>query len=174
MNEQIRDDKNRIARLIANAHIHGLHAVFRHAANDAAQLHRNGCPLIFFDAAVVVRLKQRHAVVFIQRNRANINARRVQMRSRQIDAAVHAIRTDYKEYNCFISIYFVIFFSRMDFLATGICCKAVCLCHSLQAANRVTLGLCFVQERLVPFRVLHHGSLLGIAHSIPAGLFVIK
>ena len=96
------------------------------------------------------------------------------MRSRQIDAAVHAVRTDYKEYNRFISIYFVIFLSRMDFLAAGICRKAVCLCHSLQAANRVTLGLGFVQERLISFRVLHHGSLLGIAHAIPAGLFVIK
>ena len=174
MNEQIGDDKHRIARLVTDADIDGFYAVFGHMAYHTPQLHRDSRPLVFLDAAVIMGFKQCHAVVLIQRNGTDINTRCIQMGSCQVDTRTHALFTDYEEYNSFISIDFVILIAGMQLHAPLISSKALGLCHFLQTGNCVALGLGFIQKRFIALRIVHHGSLIPIAHAVPACLFVIK
>ena len=63
MNQQVADTKYRIARLIANAYRDYGSVLFH---KYAVQSERDCHPLVFLDAAIVMRIKHSHLCIFIQ------------------------------------------------------------------------------------------------------------
>ena len=71
MRQQISDHETGIARFAADDNVNGLSAF---QCYNTVQFQRDGNPLVFFDAAVIMRLKIAHLILFIQRNLFEIQA----------------------------------------------------------------------------------------------------
>ena len=64
MDQQIGNADDRICRIFSDNHRYACSVCFTY---NAMQRHRSGDPLVLFDAAIIVRIKQRNAVHFKQR-----------------------------------------------------------------------------------------------------------
>ena len=91
-------------RLVAYAHLDALDLALVADADNAAQLERNGRPLILLDAAVVMGLEKGHAVVLVERHCADVDARRIQMRGGQADALSEALLADHGEHDALVTV----------------------------------------------------------------------
>ena len=83
MRKQIGNADNRIGWIFTQCNLHACSVFFCHNTVQC-QRHRN--PLIFFDAAIVVRVQIREFFVFVQRILLDIDARRVNMCTQNIHA----------------------------------------------------------------------------------------
>ena len=83
MNQQVGNHEYRIFLFLSDHDFHNGSVFFGY---NAVECHRSGYPLIFFDAAIVVRVQIREFFVFVQRILFNIDARRVNMCTQNIHA----------------------------------------------------------------------------------------
>ena len=91
MRQEVGYDKLRIGRIVADAHVDRL-AVFER--DHAVQLERNGDPLVFLYAAVVMGLEIRKLVAFVKRILLEVDARRIDMRTGDNAAFLKAFPAD--------------------------------------------------------------------------------
>ena len=107
MNEQIRHAEYRVGFILADNDINDRAVFFRHYTVNGE---RHGNPLIFFNAAVIMRIHICKAAVFIQRVLLDIKARTVDMRSQNVHAVFQRLAADIKQHYGFFhadSIYFI-------------------------------------------------------------------
>ena len=96
MDQKIRYEKHRIVLILAYGKDNGF-AVLLH--NDAVQRKRAGNKLIFLDAAVIVCIQITEAAFFVQRILFDIHSGAVDVRSQNVQAVFHRLRTDLKQHN---------------------------------------------------------------------------
>ncbi len=174
MGEKVGDDELRVARLVADAHLDALDLALVADADNAAQLERNGGPLVLLDAAVVVGLEKGHAVVLVERHSADVDARRVQMCGGQTDALCEALRADHGEHDALVAVDAVNLVTGLEGIVARPCAKALGLCHACDLLHGVALGLSLVEEGLVALGIGLDALLIRVGQTVKAGLFAIK
>ena len=172
--QQVGDNELRVGRLVAYAHLHALDlAVLAHADN-AAQLERNGRPLILLDAAVVVGLEERHAVVLVQRHGADINTRRIEVRGGQAHALGEALFANNSQHDALVTVDAVDLVARTKRVIARPGTEALALSHAGDFQHSVTLGFALVKEFFVTLGVGLNALLVLVGQTVKAGLFVVK
>ena len=174
MGEEVGDDEFRVARLVAHADLDALDLALVADADNAAQLERNGSPLILFNAAVVMGLEKGHAVVLVERHSADVDARRIQMRGGQADALSEALLADHGEHDALVTVDAVDLVAGLEGIVARPCAEALCLRHACDLLHGVALGLGLVEESLVALGVGLDALPVRLGQAVKAGLFVIK
>ena len=174
MRQQVGDNELRVGRLVAYAHLYTLDlAVLAHADN-AAQLERNGRPLVLLDAAVVVGLEERHAVVLIQRHGADVNTRRIEVRGGQAHALGEALFTNNSQHDALVAVDAVDLVARAKRVIARPGTEALALSHAGDFQHSVTLGFALVEEFFITLGVGLNALLVLVGQTVKAGLFVVK
>ena len=83
MREEVGDGQNGIIWLLADVQL-DFRAVF--LEDDAMEGEREGDPLVFLDAAIVMRVEQDELVVFVERRRLEVETRAVDMGADEFEA----------------------------------------------------------------------------------------
>ena len=110
MRQEIRDVKYRILVFFADIEENLGSVLADHKTVDGK---RNGRPLIFLDAAIVVRLQKRHLILFIKRIGLQVKTRRIHMRAEYVHALGDRFLADHRQHQAFS-------FNRLvDLLACG-------------------------------------------------------
>ena len=174
MGKKVGDDEFRVARLVAHADLDALDLALVADADNAAQLERNGSPLILFNAAVIMGLEKGHAVVLVERHGADVDARRIQMRGGQADALSEALLADHGEHDALVTVDAVDPVAGLEGIVARPCAEALCLRHACDLLHGVALGLGLVEEGLVALGVGLDALPVRLGQAVKAGLFVIK
>ena len=174
MRQQVGDDKLRVVRFVAHAHLNLFHLPIVAHAHHAAQLERNRRPLVFLDAAVIMRFEKRHAAILIQGDGTDVYARRVEMGGGQTHALRHAFFADDGEHNTLVAVDLIELVTGLYCIIARPCTEALGLGHTHHFFDRVALGLGLVKECLVFLGISLHAALVAAGQSVKSGLFVIK
>ena len=172
--QQVGDNELRVGRLVAYAHLYALDLAVLADADNAAQLKRNGGPLILLDAAVVVGLEERHAVVLVQRHSADVNARCIKVSRGQAHALSEALFANNSQHNALVAVDAVNLVTRTKRVVTRPGTEALALSHAGDLQHSVTLGFALVEEFFVTLGVGLNALLVLVGQTVKAGLFVVK
>ena len=85
MRQQVGDRELRILWILTDDDLNGLAVLLRH---DAVDFQRDGDPLVFLDAAVVMRLEKADLVLFVERDGLEVKARGIDVRRGDVRAMV--------------------------------------------------------------------------------------
>ena len=91
MDQQVGHTEDRVVRVLADRDLHDRAVLLGH---DAVQRQRRGRPLVFLDAAVVMRLEIGQLAVLIEGVRLEIEARGVDVRGADVRAVVERLGAD--------------------------------------------------------------------------------
>ena len=150
MRQQIGDDELRIVRVAADDHVDQI-AVFQR--DDAVQLQRDRHPLVFLDAAVVVRLEIGHLRVLIQRKLLEIQLRGVHVRTRDHTARAQRLASHHSQHQRLAAVTVIHLRTRLECHAIFIRYEPGLLCQPDGRLHSLALGARRVQKLLIPLAV---------------------
>ena len=116
MNQKIRNTKNRILCLLADSKFNDCSIFFYY---HAMQCQRNRCPLVLFDAAVIMSIQKCHLSILIQRILFQIQTRGINMGTQDIHTLLHGNRTDLEQYHQFFLVYRINLITRNEIFTTS-------------------------------------------------------
>ena len=165
MGQQVRDDQLGIAFIAADVHCDSGAIRQRH---HAVKLHRDGHPLIFADAAVVVGLEIGQLIVLIQRVGLQIQPGRVDVGGGDLGPLAHGLAADMGQQHALPPVANIHLVSGLQCLSpdqglvSGLLCEADCL------RRAETLGLACIQKRHIFLAVGFHLLQLRRVHTVKA------
>ena len=124
-------------------------------ANDCAvQGKRDRRPLIFLDAAVIMRFQETHTRIFIQGILLDVDPRRVDMRRNHAETVLFGIFTaDAEDHDRFAAVDEIFFIARFEHIAEPIFGEALGFRRLDGHGAGLAFGLCRVEKGFVPFRI---------------------
>ena len=172
MRQQVGDNELGLVRIAADHHIDDL-AVFQR--NGAVKLKGNGDPLIFFNAAVVVRLEVAHLILLIQRDLLEVDAGGIDVCAGDNGAFSQALFADHSQQQRLAAVVAVDLHAGLELHAEMILDKAVLLRQGNGVDNRLALHARTVQVIHVALAVvLNCEALLGVDQIIAVFLLIKK
>ena len=153
MRKQILDDELRIILVTADIDCHAL-AVLQD--DYPMKLQRSCQPLVFPDAAIVMRLQICQLRIFIQRVWLQIQTRCIRVRCCQINALLQALGTDHSQHDGFATVIEIHFISGFQLHSCFIFFKAFALCQFDAVVHAQALRLSMIQEILIRLAVRIH------------------
>ena len=174
MDQQVRHAKDRIIIILTDDNIHDC-TVFFH--DNAMQCKRQRNPLIFLDAAIVMRIKVSQPAVLIERILLHIEAAGVDMRAKNRKTRLQRLCTDMKEHHslfhadCIDLIASRQFFARFDDLRKIRIACSLSLFYSFQRAFPLSLAGC--QKRTVMITKLLQLFFFRLGIRIPYRFFFL-
>ena len=150
--KQVGDAENRVGFTFADFDVDLGSVLFY---DHAVQCERNGRPLIFFYAAVVVRLHQAQFRILINRSGFQVEPRAVNMRGGNIDAISQGTLANDGEYERTVAVVKINFRTRRIFFPILKRDKSAFLQHFNRNGNAFPFRFAAIHKRLVVFRVFH-------------------
>ena len=170
MREQIVDDELRILGVVADLDV-DLAAV---AADDkAVQLERDGDPLVFADAAVVVRLEVGQLGILVEGIGLEVEPRRVGVGRADVRALGERLLADDHEHDGLAAVVVVELVTGGDGHARRVGLEALRLGEADGGDDAFAFGLRDVEERLVLLAVVVHFRLFDSADAVEAVLGLV-
>ena len=174
VNQKVGHAENRVILLFADNHIHHAAILLCYYAMESQ---RQGDPLIFLDAPIIMGIKISHAAILIKRLLLQIKAAGINMRPQDCHALFHGHSADIEHGNSLLhadSIYLVPrlqAFTPLNNLLQITIALFPCLTDNLLSA--FTLRLAAAEKILVVFIQAGKSLLLSLAVAVPDSLFLI-
>ena len=170
MGQNVRNTELGVTRLFAQAHIHIGAVVF---ANAAVEGQGNGGPLVLFNTAVVVGLKERELVSLIEGVLLQIQTGRIDVGRADVGALIQILLTHHRQHHRFPAVHPVDLVSGLELHAPLVGPEAGVLRQGHCPLHALPLRLTSVQKLLVTGAVGLQGlHLLGI-HAVIAVLLIV-
>ena len=158
MRQKIVDIKDRIGVILTD---YKLHRCAVGSRDHAVQCQCNRRPLIFFDAAVIMRFEEAQPLRLIKRMLLEIHARRIDMRGGKIHAVFKRFRPEYKCGKALAAVVVIILAARHDLHSEGIRRKARRFKKRHAFLDAFPLGFAAVEEfHVVRGIIIRRGDVL--------------
>ena len=164
MDEKVADTHDRIALVFADIDVSRGAVLF---ADNAVQSKRNGDVLIFFNAAVVVRVQKSKAVGLVQRILFKVETGRVDVSAQNSESFGERLFADNVQNDVFVFVYFVQLVAGLNRLYCFDVFKSLGFGCFNRLANGKTFGLGRSEEVFVIFGKIKDILFLFFGNAVP-------
>ena len=148
MRQQIRNTENRIRCILTDGH-RNLCTVL--LDDNTVHCKRNSCPLVFFDAAVIMGFKECKLLILIKRRLLQVQTRCINMCGSQSNTRIELLFADDRSNHCFSAVCHINPVARFQLFTACPCVKAVFFEQPDRTIYCFPFGLCTIQKCLIGF-----------------------
>ena len=141
--------------------------------NGAVQGERDRRPLILADPAVIVGFEESHPALFVERNRLEVETRRVDMGGDDADPVFRRLGPDAEKIQAFSSVVEVIPAAGDKLVPPAVRAVPLPLRRLHGPVDRLALCFCTVNKIAIAFRVPESSLFFGVVRRFKKTLFLV-